>query len=310
MRPPIIPSDLHGDRPSGRDKSDESRWTASEGLPRADRWPWWYAPVGLIGGQVVGIGLGLCLIVATSVGWGAPTILLDAGMLGTAIFLARRTGARPREALGLRRMRITPGRAVLWIVTGILASAVVIGVYLTSIAGLIGRPHALYPSPHTTADAVFFALAGVLIAPVCEEIFFRGMFYSALRSRLSVKSAVLIAATVFGLVHWFPGGQPLWSAFPRAVIGVALCLLYERSGSLYPGIAMHMTINSSLVAVADPKLAGLPWAVAAFVALVAIVRSVRDPRRKRYQGAAPPPSARRRKPRISGARAPSTSTAR
>ena len=82
----------------------------------------------------------------------------------------------------------------------------------------------------------------VVLAPISEELFFRGFLFSGLRSRLSLWPAALIAGAVFGLVH-APTG--ITTVIPLAALGVGLCWLYERTGSLWPSIFAH-TINNAL----------------------------------------------------------------
>lgn len=86
----------------------------------------------------------------------------------------------------------------------------------------------------TLDKALVFLLAAVA-APIVEETMFRGLLYSALRARFGVAIGAMLSAAVFAGVHpTLPGGfLPIW------VIGVALALVYERRGSLLPGIILH-----------------------------------------------------------------------
>ncbi len=87
----------------------------------------------------------------------------------------------------------------------------------------------------------FFALA--LIAPIAEEIIFRGWLYDKLRKlipeRLSVLISIIIVSALFGLIH----GQ-----FNVAVnvfaISVIACLLREITGTIYAGIILHIIKNT------------------------------------------------------------------
>jgi membrane protease YdiL (CAAX protease family) len=77
----------------------------------------------------------------------------------------------------------------------------------------------------------------VLTAPVIEEIFFRGVLYRSLRNNLNIPVAAVIAGAIFALVHGL--SYPLDTLPPRFVFGIIASLLYERTGSLLPGIALH-----------------------------------------------------------------------
>ena len=86
----------------------------------------------------------------------------------------------------------------------------------------------------------------VCIAPAAEEVFFRGFFYRALRSRWAPLSAAAIDGVLFGLIHFdFSGSDALLILPPLAVLGFIFCLVYEKTGSIYPVIAMH-SINNSI----------------------------------------------------------------
>jgi membrane protease YdiL (CAAX protease family) len=90
-----------------------------------------------------------------------------------------------------------------------------------------------------------FLLIGILIAPVAEEAFFRGMFFGGLRNRLSTVPAAGISGVLFGAVHFASGAAAIP---PLAVLGVILCLLYERTGSLLPGLGAH-ALNNTLATI-------------------------------------------------------------
>ncbi len=99
-------------------------------------------------------------------------------------------------------------------------------------------------------------IAGV--APITEELFFRGFVFAGLRSRWSLWPAAIVSGLVFGLVH-APTG--ITAVIPLAVLGIALCWLYDRTGSLWPPVIAHV-INNSLALVVistDSGVVPLPW---------------------------------------------------
>jgi membrane protease YdiL (CAAX protease family) len=138
---------------------------------------------------------------------------------------------------------------------------------------------------HGTAGSTFFELshqsvlikvlagfAAAVSAPVVEEIFFRGVLYRSLRNRLPVLAAALIAGTMFGLAH--AGSYPLGTLPGKAGFGFVMCLLYERTGSLLPCIAVHSFIDGSVFQV---ELTGNNWVVLGVFALLAGVLLARPP---------------------------------
>lgn len=85
-------------------------------------------------------------------------------------------------------------------------------------------------------------VGAVLVAPFVEEVFFRGFLYRTLRNRLGIASASATTGLLFGLIHT---NYPLLVRPELACFGVIAALLYECTGSLLPGIAMHSIINAS-----------------------------------------------------------------
>lgn len=86
-------------------------------------------------------------------------------------------------------------------------------------------------------------LAGGIIQPVAEELLFRGAVLAALLNWRPLQGkpwwAVLLSAVLFSVIHMNPGQMP--SAF---LIGLLLGWLTYRTGSLLPGIVMHVFNNS------------------------------------------------------------------
>jgi hypothetical protein len=81
----------------------------------------------------------------------------------------------------------------------------------------------------------------VIAAPVTEEICFRGMLFGGLREKLPRILAALICGLIFGALHATTGVS---AVPPLIVFGFLLALLYERTGSIVPGILLHMLNNS------------------------------------------------------------------
>ena len=80
----------------------------------------------------------------------------------------------------------------------------------------------------------------VIAAPVTEEVCFRGMLFGGLREKLPRIGAALICGLIFGALHAITG---ISAVPPLIVFGFLLALLYERTGSILPGILLHMLNN-------------------------------------------------------------------
>jgi CAAX protease family protein len=94
--------------------------------------------------------------------------------------------------------------------------------------------------------AIFAVLAIVVLAPVAEEIFFRGFFFAGLRQRWSLWPSALLSGAIFGLVH-APTGPT--AAIPLAGLGVGLAWLYNKTGSIYPSMLAHFLNNAIAISV-------------------------------------------------------------
>lgn len=78
----------------------------------------------------------------------------------------------------------------------------------------------------------------VVIAPVVEEVFFRGFMYPAMKKQMGKVKAILLSSIIFALFH-LQG----WLAIPMIIMGVVLALLYEKFSSLGPPIILHALNN-------------------------------------------------------------------
>jgi membrane protease YdiL (CAAX protease family) len=85
---------------------------------------------------------------------------------------------------------------------------------------------------------VAFLAAGVLLAPIAEEIFFRGFLFPGLRQRYGSIKAMLISAAIFAGFH-----LQLAALIPTFLLGCVLAYTYQRSNSIWPGTILHFTIN-------------------------------------------------------------------
>ena len=87
-------------------------------------------------------------------------------------------------------------------------------------------------------------LIAVVLAPLSEELLFRGGILHGLRERFSDRLSVGLMALLFAAVH-IRVGDPYWPGVVfTGLIAVALAALRLRSGSLMPAIIAHATYNA------------------------------------------------------------------
>jgi membrane protease YdiL (CAAX protease family) len=135
--------------------------------------------------------------------------------------------------LGVRRFRLS---ALKWM-------AAAIGLYLLFTAlysALIVEPHQKDIAEGFGAIPVRIALI-VVLAPISEEVCFRGMLFGGLREKLPRLGAALLSGLIFGGLHALTG---ITAVPPLIVFGLLLALLYEKTGSILPGIVLHMLNNA------------------------------------------------------------------
>jgi uncharacterized protein len=87
---------------------------------------------------------------------------------------------------------------------------------------------------------LLFLFFGFTLSPVCEEVFFRGFLYNALKTRTSVVLATLIQGALFGILHY----PDLLNAFAIFLLGIALSIVYEKRKSLISVILVHAMKNA------------------------------------------------------------------
>ena len=90
----------------------------------------------------------------------------------------------------------------------------------------------------SSMDRIITFVALVILAPLMEELIFRGYLYSRLRGKMSALPAIILVSVLFGVMH----GQ--WNVgIVVGVMSVVLCIAREMTGTIYAGILMHMIRN-------------------------------------------------------------------
>jgi membrane protease YdiL (CAAX protease family) len=215
-------------------------------------WPPWLSVAGFAAGYGTTIILGLVVIVIASA-FGASTKDPPAGinigltvgqnlaLVGAAYFFAFLSGRPAAADFGLRPAR-------LWRSVRLLVAIWIAFFILSGIWSAVLDLHEQQKLPDelgangTLFNALVVIVLVTVIAPLGEELFFRGFFFGALRNWRGPVLAAILSGGLFGLIH--AGSSPVGYLVPLAFFGIGLCLLYELTGSLYPSIALHALNNS------------------------------------------------------------------
>ncbi len=102
------------------------------------------------------------------------------------------------------------------------------------------------------------ALLAFLSVGVYEELMFRGYVLQRLNDRAGKVASVLVSSFIFAIMHGFNPGADAFGIFNTVGIGVILCVLYFRTGSLWMAIGFHTAWNFSLGYLYSMPVSGVP----------------------------------------------------
>ena len=177
--------------------------------------------------------------------------ILFQGFMGLTVIIVMWPRVRPADWLGLRPQCWRPvlllapvSVAIMWIVFAALQA----GGYVDWIESL---------GVETTQDSVrilqterslpllvLMSFAAVVVAPVCEEVVFRGYLYPVAKRFWGPAVGALASSLAFAAAH-----ASLVAMLPLALFGLLLAWLYERTGTIWAPIAAHACFNGATVAI-------------------------------------------------------------
>lgn len=227
-----------------------------EPAPPARFWSGWDVLLSLIGsGLIFALGLLLLNLGARRLGeasylqqnislfWSVGLGFLEGAALlgGVFLFGLRQRWSAWREVFGARLSRPWNLIAQISGVLAIFASSLAAGAIQAALRRTPYNPQLDFLAPGGFSwPALFGMLAtGGLIAPLAEEVFFRGLIHRWLRQRMRFWPAATLSALLFGVVH-----VEISVAGAAFLLGLLLAWLYERSGSLWAPITVHIINNA------------------------------------------------------------------
>jgi membrane protease YdiL (CAAX protease family) len=240
------PAALPGEPGNPSQPLPESRSSAE--VARQVSWGWLQVFVGTVVavlvffGLVVGIFLGLeaagVELDENSPGGLALNGVLYASFLGVPIYVAKRRGLPWRAQLGFRPIR---WRDWWWLPVGLVLTYIALVALLLIMQAFGVEPEgnlddALFDERSTVVVA--FVMVGAL-APIAEEIFFRGFIFAGLARSWGIIPAMLVSGALFGSAHF------QWSLLiPFTAVGMVFALLYLKTRSIWAPVAVHAAFNT------------------------------------------------------------------
>ncbi len=153
------------------------------------------------------------------------------------------------------RSRQPFGQAIQWnwpglIAPGFLAGGIVLALVVESLARYLPIPKSLPMDTyfHDATSAYMMAVFGITLAPLLEEMFFRGLLYPLLRRASGVAVAVLLTSLAFAAIHGAQLGYAWAPVLSIFVVGVALTLVRVRTNSVAASFLTHCGYNFALFA--------------------------------------------------------------
>jgi membrane protease YdiL (CAAX protease family) len=216
-------------------------------------WPWWEALVVYVGAFLVG-GIATIPVLGAvgerGVGLVLGSLVASAVALGVVVLWLHVRHPTWTRVLGLPRPAGPDLRAGILFGIGLYpVVAFIVGALLVVlfrlVTGEVVRPPEQLPSdlgPGGIAVAVLYA---VVVAPVSEELFFRGVLFRSLRDRHGFWPGALGSSVAFGSIHYVPAPalDVLLLMTVMVFTGLGLAFIYERRGSLWAPMAAHATFN-------------------------------------------------------------------
>jgi membrane protease YdiL (CAAX protease family) len=166
-------------------------------------------------------------------------------ILGPILLSLRFRGFKLGSVFGIDRMPV--GRSLLLGISLLISAyptVFAVGV-LTSILLKINpttdvqEVMRIFENAATAAERIPIILLAVVIAPVAEELAFRGYLYGVIKRFFGAVPALVLSGILFALIH-----LNLPSFFPLLVLGWVFALAYELSGSLLVPMTMHALFNA------------------------------------------------------------------
>ena len=225
---------------------------AEESRPRAT-WTWWKAMLVLLAG--IFVASLAAVAVDLTLPRSAPhvlvgSIVVDIVVLGVLLLWLRVAHPTWRAVMGFPKslLRETGAGLVGGLALRFLAIfpvATLLTFLLEAISGKQVEAPAQLGGKLTGLRLIVAILFAVVVAPITEEFFFRGLLFNALRARHRFAVAAGVSGAVFGGIHYLPGPwqDSILLAAVMVFVGFGLAWIYERRRNIAAPMLAHATFN-------------------------------------------------------------------
>ena len=164
---------------------------------------------------------------------------LEALLIVPAWWFGPRTYDGGLARLGLRPFRVDKAVLIVAVGMGLILGINAVWELIRAQLGWAGQPDFLPLFGEGFGGLLLALVLGGVVAPVAEEIAFRGYLYSGLRARLGRGWGMVLSSLLFGALHFSPG-----VIAPIFAMGLIFALIYDLSDSIWPCIVLHGIMNS------------------------------------------------------------------
>jgi len=145
------------------------------------------------------------------------------------------------------------GKAIQWNWPGVLApafvaSGLILAIAVESLARYLPIPKSLPVDTYfkDATSAYMMAIFGVTLAPLLEELFFRGLLYPVLRRAFGLVVSVFLTALAFAAIHGAQLGYAWAPVLSIFVVGIVFTVVRVRTNSVAVSFLMHCGYNFAL----------------------------------------------------------------
>lgn len=222
------------------------------GHPAAS-WRWWEALLVYLGGLLLAGFLTLPLLAAISTRNTArfvSSILAAVAVVGVLLWWLHRYHPGWRAVIGFpHRSGPEVGAGVAFGLIlypiAVFGIGLVLNLALEGISGKAVRAPRQVPPSLDGLQVALVTVYALIVAPIHEELFFRGCLFRPLRDRFGFAAGAVGSGVAFGLIHYIPGPwqSSLLLMGVMTFTGAGLAYLYERRGNIVATVAAHATFN-------------------------------------------------------------------